>query len=279
MTIRPLVTAAELRACVALQEATWGQGFAERVPYAVLWFSRRIGGVLLGAFDGDTLLGFVFGMTGWREGRPLHWSDMLAVRADARDRGIGMQLKRAQRALLIERGVQEANWTFDPLESRNAHLNFTRLGVIAREYIRDVYGDSDSPLHGVIGTDRLVAEWRLASERVEQRLASAASNDAPVSFAALPAINRITVEDGVPHCGAVDTTLDAPRLALLIPGSIQALKTGDRNAALAWRACTRTAFEAYLERGYVVTELVRQDEQVSVYILEASQPDQRTGAS
>ncbi|MGH7445205.1 MAG: GNAT family N-acetyltransferase, partial [Longimicrobiales bacterium] len=149
MTIRPLVTAADLRACVALQEATWGQGFAERVPYAVLWFSRRIGGVLLGAFDGDTLLGFVFGMTGWRESRPLHWSDMLAVRADARDRGIGMQLKRAQRALLIERGVQEANWTFDPLESRNAHLNFARLGVIAREYIRDVYGDSDSPLHGV----------------------------------------------------------------------------------------------------------------------------------
>src|SRR5690606_22551383 len=95
LTIRPLESAADLHACVALQDETWGPGFSERVPYAVLWFTRRIGGILIGAFDGDALIGFVFGITGWRDGRPLHWSDMLAVRATTRDRGIGIRLKQA----------------------------------------------------------------------------------------------------------------------------------------------------------------------------------------
>lgn len=286
MIIRPLLTPAELRECVALQEATWGQGFADRVPYAVLWVARRIGGVLLGAFDGNTMVGFVFGMTGWVDGRPLHWSDMLAVRSDARDRGIGLQLKRAQRELLIEHGIAEANWTFDPLESRNAHLNFSRLGVVAREYLRDVYGGSDSPLHGVIGTDRLVAQWHLTSDRVDQRLAAsavAAAADAAAPSAGadpprtktpldkMPAVNHVTLHNGVPHCDTVDTTLDDTRIALLIPSSIQDVKTRDREAAVAWRARTRTAFEAYLQRGYVVTELVRRGEQVSAYILDRAQ--------
>lgn len=265
MIIRPLQTAAELRACVALQESTWGPGFSERVPYAVLWFSRRIGGVLLGAFDGAELVGFVFGLTGLRDGRPLHWSDMLAVRSDARDRGIGVQLKLAQREALLQSGVPEAHWTFDPLESRNAYLNLCRLGVIAREYVRDVYGASDSPLHGVIGTDRLVAEWHVESPRVEHRV-----RHAPRAGAArdAPAVNHVAIRGGVPCCGAISTALDDPTLALLIPASIQDVKTHDVAAARAWRSATREAFEHYLQQGYVATELVRRTPQVSAYLLE-----------
>lgn len=144
LSIRPLETPDELRACLALQDATWGPAFSERVPYAVLWFTRRIGGVLIGAFDAHGLAGFVFGVTGWRDGRPVHWSDMLAVRKDVRDRGVGLQLKRAQRDALLAAGVRLAQWTFEPLESRNAYLNLVRLGGITRTYERDVYGESDS---------------------------------------------------------------------------------------------------------------------------------------
>ncbi len=212
LTIRPLETPAELRACLALQDATWGPGFSERVPYAVLWFTRRIGGVLLGAFDGAELVGFVFGVTGWRDGRPVHWSDMLAVRSDVRDRGIGLQLKAAQRQALLAAGVERAQWTFDPLESRNAYVNLARLGALAREYVRDVYGESDSPLHSLIGTDRLIADWPIASARVEHRLA--ASHPPRFQLDTLPAVNQVTLEAGIPVCGAVDTGLTDEALVL-----------------------------------------------------------------
>ncbi|TVP76623.1 MAG: GNAT family N-acetyltransferase, partial [Gemmatimonadales bacterium] len=152
--IRPLAGRAEMEACVVLQEAVWGAGFRERVPAAILGVARRLGGVVTGAFRGDELVGFVFGLTGIREGRPVHWSDMLAVRAEARGRGLGIALKEAQRDELLSRGVRVMEWTFDPLVARNAHLNLNRLGAAGVEYVVDAYGDSDSPLHRGIGTDR-----------------------------------------------------------------------------------------------------------------------------
>lgn len=267
LSIRPLETPEELRASIALQDATWGPDFSERVPYAVLWFTRRIGGVLIGAFDAHGVLaGFVFGVTGWRDGRPVHWSDMLAVRKDMRDRGVGMQLKRAQRDALLAAGVRLAQWTFEPLESRNAYLNLMRLGGIARTYKRDVYGDSDSPLHGVIGTDRLIVEWHLDSERVERSLA----RDYALRFDAssLPAINVVAITGGVPVCGALDTDRADEAVTLLVPADIDRVRAADRHTARTWRECTRAAFEAYLARGYTVTALVRRDVQVSSYVLE-----------
>lgn len=267
MNIRALDRPDELRACVALQEETWGAAFSERVPYAVLWFTRRIGGVLLGAFDGDRLAGFVFGVTGWRAGAPVHWSDMLAVRAGLRDRGIGIALKHAQRSALLDAGVCVANWTFDPLESRNAHVNFNRLGCVAGEYVRDVYGDSDSPLHRGIGTDRLVVTWHLDSSRVAARISqptAAATADAGVA----PVANAVRMRGGLPVCDEPDLTLDAPRLCIAIPASIQAVKQESPELAAQWRSCTRAAFEAYLPRGYHATALVRKNEAVSAYLLE-----------
>ncbi|NIP80037.1 MAG: GNAT family N-acetyltransferase, partial [Gemmatimonadetes bacterium] len=157
-------------ACAALQEVIWGQSFADRVPPSMLLVAQETGGIASGAFDGDRLVGFVFGITGVRDGGPVHWSDMLAVHPSHRGRGLGVRLKLHQRERLLERGVETALWTFDPLESRNAHLNFRLLGGRSREYRRDVYGSSDSPLHAGIGTDRLIVEWAMASERVRSRL-------------------------------------------------------------------------------------------------------------
>ena len=265
MNIRPLETREELRACVALQEHTWGPGFREIVPYAVLWFTRRIGGVLLGAFDDDALIGFVFGVTGWRDGVPVHWSDMLAVRADARDRGIGVALKHAQRDALLAAGVQTAHWTFDPLQARNAHLNFNRLGAISREYVRDVYGASDSPLHRGIGTDRLVVEWQLASERVRARIdgraADPCADDAPL-------VNPLEQHTDDIGCVQPDLEYDDARVRIAIPHELHSMKERAPALAAEWRACTRAALEAYLGRGYVVTGLAPLAERARAYVLE-----------
>lgn len=232
LTIRPLTGHDELKACVALQRETWGAGFDQEVPTAILWAAGRTGGIASGAFDaGGTLQGFVFGISGVEDGRLIHWSDMLAVRPPWRGRGLGLALKRHQRRRLLERGIRRAYWTFDPLEARNAHLNFRRLGVTSREYLRDVYGSTGSPLHSDIGTDRLIVAWDLDSERVARRLEGAA-----------PA---------VPRAGTAADT----RIA--VPEDIQRIKKDDPEEARRWRSVTRKAFEHYLARGYVVTDAVR----------------------
>ena len=266
-TIRPLASPADLHACVTLQRQVWGPDFSDVVPPPILTLTSRLGGILSGAFDGrGELLGFVFGLTGVVGGRVVHWSDMLAVRADVRDRGIGDALKRHQRDALLARDVALVQWTFEPLESRNAHVNFARLGVTAREYARDFYASSDSPLHGEIGTDRIVVDWAIATERVARRLAGEAG-PLPADVKAVPRINEHDVVAGRPRSGDPNLDLDAPRLLLAIPAAIQALKRADAALARDWRAVTRAAFETYFGRGYEAVEYVRGPD-VGFYLLE-----------
>ncbi len=258
-TIRPLETIEELQACVALQEETWGHGFSERVPPAILKVAQILGGVASGAWDErGSLVGFVFGMTGVRDGEVVHWSDMLAVRRGLRDTGLGSELKAYQRRLLLDRGVTTMYWTFDPLQSRNAYLNFSKLGIVVREYARDMYGETDSPLHRGIGTDRFIALWRMASERVGNRVAGTERGPAAELHASDPsALGEADPATAHPHPGAPVTGLDAPRLRVAIPADISAVMADSMELARAWREATRTAFTHYLERGYEVRELLR----------------------
>src|SRR5690554_3674198 len=147
VVVRRPATLEEFRACVELQRETWGAGFDECVPAAILKVSQRVGGVTAGAFDGEgRLLGFVFGLTGLERGRPVHWSHMLAVRPEWRDVGLGRRLKAYQREAVRGLGVDTILWTFDPLVARNAHLNLNRLGVQVVEYVPDMYGATGSAL-------------------------------------------------------------------------------------------------------------------------------------
>ena len=156
VTVRSLTRIEEFRACVALQEATWGQD-GETVPVSLLVAATRVGGLALGAYDvRETLLGFVFGLAGTDAQGALHLSHMLAVRTDVRGSGIGRALKERQRAELARRGVNRIAWTFDPLQSRNAHLNINRLGARVVDYVDDMYGVTRSPLHLGMATDRLI---------------------------------------------------------------------------------------------------------------------------
>jgi predicted GNAT superfamily acetyltransferase len=268
--IRPLADHEERLACVALQETIWGPGFADRVPASVLMIAQETGGVVLGGFEGDRLVGFVFGITGLRDGAPVHWSDMLAVHRSWRGRGIGRRLKLRQREVLLDRGVRTVLWTFDPLEARNGHLNLRRLGARSGRYRRDLYGRSDSPLHAGIGTDRLVVEWALDSERV--RALAEGGEPAPPDATGAPVLNPPEPGVGPPRPGPAISAPRGAAVRVAVPADIQGLKGRDLGLAAAWRRNVRSALERCLDAGYEAVDLER-GEAVATYVLLARDLD------
>ncbi len=259
-TIRPFASIDEFKECVRFQEETWGTGFSERVPVAILKVSQRLGGIAAGAFDpGGGLAGFVFGMTGVQEGKIVHWSDMLAVRSELHDAGLGLRLKAYQREQLIQSGVMRMHWTFDPLESKNAHFNLNKLGAVAGEYVPDMYGLTDSPLHRGIGTDRFVTTWTMDSPRVIERLVEGRAGPDPVAEKGAKPTFAIQREGGLDVPGEPDVEIDADRLLVPIPESIQAVRDASLEAARRWRTVTRSVLSTYLERGFEAREYYRRD--------------------
>jgi predicted GNAT superfamily acetyltransferase len=246
ITLRRVATLAEYQECVAIQEATWGVGFRELVPTAILMVSQKIGGVCAAAFAPDgRMLGFVFGLTGLKDGGLVHWSDLLAVLPEARGAHLGERLKRYQRELVLAVGVRTMYWTFDPLVARNAHMNLARLGARAAEYVTNMYGDdTGSPLHGRVATDRFVAEWDLGSTNGHLPL--------PTELGVL--VNP-TDDDGAPTLGELP---EAPVVHVAVPRDLDALSA---DARAAWRDVTRRALTEYLGRGYEVAAFDRGDAQ------------------
>lgn len=255
VTLRRLETQADYDQAVALQDETWGAGFNDRVPASILRVAQKVGGVSAGAFDADgRLVGFVFGLTGVRDGRLVHWSDMLAVRESARGRKLGEQLKRYQRELVRAIGVEVMYWTFDPLVARNAHFNLDRLGARIAEYVPNLYGtNTGSVLHGALPTDRFVAEWNLMDTSDDPASGDIVPGER-AGDAAPPAIvtsgDRLWLADPLP---------DAATVRVSIPPDIERVLTTDQAAALAWRLATRDAFVHYLSRGYRVSAFDRGD--------------------
>lgn len=162
----------ELRACVALQKEVWNFTDAELVPLRMFVVAEKVGGQVMGAFEGKDMVGFALSVPGTRSGHVYLHSHMLAVKKDHRNSGLGRRLKLLQREDAIARGIELIEWTFDPLEIKNAYLNLEKLGAIARRYNINQYGITSSPLQGGLPSDRLIAEWWLKSKRVETLLAT-----------------------------------------------------------------------------------------------------------
>ena len=162
----------ELRACVALQKEIWKFSDAELVPLRMFVVAEKVGGQVMGAFEGNEMVGFALSVPGTRSGHVYLHSHMLAVRSDHRNGGLGRRLKMLQREDALARGIELIEWTFDPLEIKNAYLNIEKLGAIARRYNINQYGITSSPLQGGLPSDRLIAEWWLRSRRVETLLAT-----------------------------------------------------------------------------------------------------------
>jgi predicted GNAT superfamily acetyltransferase len=162
----------ELRACVELQKQIWNFTDAELVPLRMFVVAEKVGGQVMGAFAGHAMVGFALSVPGTRSGHVYLHSHMLAVAKEHRNGGLGRRLKLLQREDALARGIELIEWTFDPLEIKNAYLNIEKLGAIARRYSINQYGITSSPLQGGLPSDRLIAEWWLKSRRVETLLAT-----------------------------------------------------------------------------------------------------------
>jgi predicted GNAT superfamily acetyltransferase len=170
VAIRVCNTLQEFEACVELQQEVWGFSDLDLIPLRMFSVASKIGGQVIGAYDGVRMVGFALAIPGNRNGHPYLHSHMLAVAESHRNHGLGRRIKLFQREDAIARGYELMEWTFDPLEIKNAYLNLTKLGAIARRYNINQYGITSSPLQGFLPTDRLVAEWWLKSKRVETLL-------------------------------------------------------------------------------------------------------------
>ena len=246
VTYRPFSTADDAAACFDLQGQIWGSTF-DRVPASLLRVATGIGGLAIGAFDSTgALVGFVFSLSGMRKGTPIHWSHMLGVREDVRGTGVGRRLKEMQRSALARRGISHVLWTFDPLQARNAHLNFNRLGVRLIDYVENMYGITASPLHHGLATDRLVVELPTSGEP-EPRAAVTMNGGTPV-LTPFPRSGDVTIdlEDAA-----------APALLIEIPTDLQQVIAATPEVAGTWRLSTRANFLRAIQRGYDVVGLRR----------------------
>jgi len=188
---------ADFERCVEVQLAVWGYSDGDLIPKRVFIVANAIGGQVIGAFDRDVLVGFAMSLPGYRNGKPYLHSHMLAVLPEYRNSGLGRRLKLAQRVDALARGIELMEWTFDPLEIKNAHLNIVRLGAIARRYMPDFYGPSTSPLQGGLPTDRLVAEWWLRSVRVRRTLGEMPDGSAAAAHDSAQILVQVAVPKAV----------------------------------------------------------------------------------
>jgi predicted GNAT superfamily acetyltransferase len=257
--LRDLHTLDDYRQVVELQYTVWGFTDAnDIVTLPVFIITVKRGGVLVGAFDEqERMVGFVFSIVGLRGDRTMHWSHMLAVLPEYRQSGLGRQLKLAQRERVLALGLDLIEWTFDPLQTLNAHFNFTRLGVVADEYCRNVYGESTSALHKGTPTDRLIVQWNVRAPHVERRIGeSNVITVRPPEVVAAPVINRTELVGGRLAMIALDLSIEARRAWLEIPIGFTEMQQETPALALEWRMQTREAFESYLGRGYRVVDFV-----------------------
>jgi predicted GNAT superfamily acetyltransferase len=271
-----------MAAVEALQRQVWSGNETEVVPAHMLIAVIHNGGLLIGAFDSEQgqdladLVGFVFGFPGLYftpDGpRPKHCSHMLGVRPDFRDKGVGFALKRAQWQMVRHQGIDRITWTYDPLLSRNAHLNIAKLGAVCNTYARDVYGVLRDDLNLGLPTDRFQVDWWVNSQRVNHRLSKRARMRLDLAHylaAGVEIINpTYSKADGWPRPMPSDgsSILVGDRqeqaqeknaiLLVEIPSDFLALKAAEQSLSLAWRQHTRELFESLFSWGYLVTDFV-----------------------
>lgn len=226
---------AEYQQCVHMQEVVWGKDLV--VGTSMFVVAHHTGGQVIGAFDGNRVVGFTMALAGVRQGKPFLHSHMTAVLEEYRDRGVGRRLKLFQRQEALKRGIDLVEWTFDPLELKNAYFNLVRLGAVARRLIPNCYGVTDSPLHAGLPTDRFVAEWWLDSDRVKNILA----------------------DNPMPPNG--------PVARVSLPSNLGDIKATDREAGARIQSRAREQFEKYFRSGCVATSIETQGDTTD-YIVE-----------
>lgn len=229
VVVRRCHSLAEYERCVVLERAVWGEEIT--VPTPIFVVAEESGGQVLGAFEGGRMIGFTLALPGVHGTTPYLHSHMTAVLPEFQNRGIGWLLKMAQRDDALGRGIGLVEWTFDPLELRNAYFNLVKLGAVVRRFLPNFYGITGSPLHGGLPTDRLVAEWWLGPKRVDRAIAGVAEGSARAAGA------------------------DTVRVA--VPSDIGDWKTQEHERALRVQGEVREQFQRLFAQGYVGNSLER----------------------
>ena len=258
--IRDLAGMADMKECEEIQKEVWGFIELDVVPAGLLAVMGHYGAISAAAFVGDRMAGFVCGFPGFGEGEPFHHSHMLAVRPEFQSAGIGLALKWAQAERVLAQGIRRVNWTFDPLQARNANLNINRLGCVSSVYRFNVYGNSESPLHGGIPTDRLEPDWQLDSERVAR-----ARRDElvpPPGIPDLPRVNSISFRDqDLPETSDITVPPEnagESDILFFIPHDFNDVLQRDIGLAMDWRLRGREALTDLFGRGYEVVRFHRE---------------------
>ena len=263
IAIRDLKSIDDLSQLKAVEKKVWGMADDDALPLTLAIALKTAGNIFVGAFDKEKdkekLVGFAFGFLGREHGQTTIHSHMLAVLDAYRHLDLGSRLKQAQRERAMAMGVHEMTWTYDPLQSRNAHFNFSKLGVVSDTYKVDFYGPETSSLLHRNGTDRLWVRWILNSKRVRDRLAGKSTSARGETIDALRLLAPLVRFDpsGKPARAGLAESLARQRVSIEIPGDILEVEQADMGLAREWREATRRAFREALKAGFVVAEFCR----------------------
>ena len=278
MKIKPITTPQQARDVIQVELATWETEPGWAVPTHILMAVAENGGVLMGAYQDDRMVGFTLGWLGTMDSSPRPAaqqlklvSHMTGVLPEYRDRQVGYQLKLAQRRWAIERELELITWTYDPLESRNANLNVRRLGTVCQAYLRDFYGELDDKMSAGIESDRFQVEWWINSERARERLASAFNSQVQRPRGAQLLNPAALRDDGCLRPAEQAAEPTAASILIEIPSDMQAIRRTDLDLGVAWRYHTRALFESAFAAGYQVTGFTFERDsypQRSFYLLE-----------
>jgi predicted GNAT superfamily acetyltransferase len=290
IVIRDLVTIDDLNQLRAVEKQVWGMADDDALPLTLAIALQAAGNIFVGAFDKNELVGFAFGFLAREHSAPTLHSHMLAVLAGYRHLDLGARLKQAQRDRALAIGIQEMTWTFDPLQSRNAHFNFCKLGVVSDIYKVDFYGPETSSMLHRNGTDRLWVRWMLTSRRVRHRLerwsvprtsGQEKCADALDALRLLAPLVRFE-PSGKPASGRLAESLNRQRLSIEIPENILEVECADMALAREWREITRWAFREALSAGFFVADFcrsVRGQQGPGAYLLQRGDLDELASES
>jgi predicted GNAT superfamily acetyltransferase len=263
IAIRDLNSIDDLSQLKAVEKQVWGVADDDALPLTLAIALKTAGNIFVGAFDkekdNEKLVGFAFGFLGREHGQTTIHSHMLAVLDAYRHLDLGSRLKQAQRERALDMGVHEMTWTYDPLQSRNAHFNFFKLGVVSDTYNVDFYGPETSSVLHRNGTDRLWVRWVLDSKRVRDRLAGKNTNARAETIDALRLLAPLVRFDpsGKPVRTHLAESLTRQRVSIEIPGDILEVEQTDMGLAREWREATRWAFSEAIRAGFLVAEFCR----------------------
>ncbi|MFC1515807.1 GNAT family N-acetyltransferase [Thermodesulfobacteriota bacterium] len=221
-----------------IQKSAWGFTDLDTEPHHLMTRVQKYGGLVHGLYEEGDLIGFTYAVVGRWEEEHFIYSHMTAVKKEHQSKGYGFELKKAQREEVLRMGYDLMRWNFDPLESMNGYFNFHRLGVISKEYERNIYGEGESGLHKGLPTDRLIATWHLTSDRVAEKM----EGKGPSIMEEIPSERLNHITEAIAY--------------IEIPRDVRSLKETDMEQAIEWRKKTRSLFESAFRKGYVAEEIV-----------------------